>query len=105
MTRRQLEKFVRSFRHGILGGKRDATHMCAAICWPLSPLLQAEGVKNSVREGLVKFGRGLGECNHFWIELEDGTVVDPTADQFNRVMGIKLPAVYIGTPERIHTLA
>jgi hypothetical protein len=33
------------------------------------------------------------EREHFWLEMDDGTVIDPTADQFP---GLDLPPVYIG---------
>ncbi len=35
-------------------------------------------------------GTKEGEWNHFWLQSKDGTVVDPTADQFGG------PAVYVG---------
>jgi len=53
--------------------------------------------------------RGLPEMNHYWLELPDGQVLDPTADQFNDEDGFEhlrpLPPVYIGKPLDIHRAA
>jgi hypothetical protein len=70
--------------------------MCAAVCWPLSTLLEVSGIPNRCVEG------DLGECNHIWIELNDGRVLDPTADQFNYFPGQNMPPVYLGPPTAIH---
>lgn len=101
MTDKQLIKFVNSFRYGIVG-RRRSQFMCFAVCAPLAPLLRLSGVEAVMREGLVKFP--IGEGNHFWIELEDGRVIDPTADQFNEILGLNLPKIYLGSPTKIiHT--
>lgn len=100
MTDAKLIKFVTGFRSGICG-RGGSEYMCFAVCAPLVTLLNMNGVKSSLRDGVVKFE--IGEINHYWIELEDGRVVDPTADQFNRILLEKLPKVYLGAPvERIH---
>lgn len=41
-------------------------------------------------------GACLGN-HHWWIELEDGTVVDATASQFSHANGRPLPEVYVGS--------
>jgi hypothetical protein len=100
MTDAKLIKFVSSFRRGIVGlGKSH--FMCFAVCAPLSTLLEMNGVRNNMRDGLIKFE--MGYCNHYWLELSDGRVVDPTADQFNHVFGQQMPKVYLGPPvEHLH---
>lgn len=100
MTDAKLLKFVNGFRYGIVGRKRS-DFMCFAVCAPLVTLLNMHGVASTLREGIVKFE--IGEINHFWIELADGRVLDPTGDQFNRILLEKLPKVYLGAPvPRIH---
>lgn len=100
MTDKKLIKYAASFRRGILG-RRNSTFMCFAVCAPLVTLLNMEGVKSELREGDIKLD--LGSCNHFWIELSDGRVLDPTADQLTSRFGASLPKVYLGAPTKFHT--
>ncbi len=76
MTDKQLLRCATQFRKGLIG-KGGSYMCCGMISWPLAALLGASGVKCRTVEG------DLGHCNHIWIELEDGRVLDPTADQFN----------------------
>lgn len=71
---------------------------CFALSAPMSGLLEVYGVQNKLIEGR------FGDCNHFWIELSDGRVLDPTADQFNHHnhSDAPLPPVYLGPPASIH---
>lgn len=96
MTDKQLVKFVNSFRYGIVG-RRRSDYMCFAVCAPLVTLLEVSGVSATLKEGMVKYK--IGQCNHYWIELTDGRVVDPTADQFNEILGKSFPKVYLGMPD------
>lgn len=73
MTDKQLLRVATQFRKGMLGN-RSSEYMCAMVSWPLAALLGAQGVKCRTVEG------DLGECNHVWIELADGRVLDPTAN-------------------------
>ena len=96
MTDKQLIKHASEFRKGILG-KKNSYMMCFAVCAPLVPYLyQADGIRSRLVEG------SFGDCNHFWIELEDGRVLDPTADQFNGHCTTTFPLVYLGQPTEIH---
>lgn len=95
MTDAELVEFATEFRESILDGS-PSSWMCAAICWPLSTLLEMSGVPNRVIE------TDLGGMNHFWLKLADGRVLDPTADQFNRIGADKLPPVYLGERRLIH---
>lgn len=95
MNDAQLIRFAADFRRGILG--RDGSDsMCFAVCAPLVTLLNMSGVEATLKEGTVKLF-SIGHGNHFWIELADGRVLDPTADQFNRIRKAKLPKVYLGS--------
>jgi len=91
----ELVEFAKEFREGILDG-RKSNFMCAVISWPLCGLLNFHGVKCQTVEG------DLGEMNHVWIELEDGRVLDPTADQFNELFSLNHPPVYLGERLAFH---
>lgn len=98
MTDDEIIEFASDFREGILDG-RPSAWMCAMVCWPLSTLLEMNGVPNRAVES------DLGHMNHFWLLLDDGRALDPTADQFNAMFpGMKMPAVYLGPPADIHPL-
>lgn len=91
MTDRQLIKFVKQFRKGILGGG-ESVFMCFAICAPLVTLLKMHGVQAELVKG------DLGLCNHYWLRLPDGRVLDPTLDQFDNTQ----PPVYLGEETEWH---
>lgn len=92
-------KFAKSFRHGMIG-RKAGDYACFMICAPLAPLLRHHGVKAEVRDGWIQLD--IGSMNHFWISLPDGRVLDPTAEQFNKHLGLSLPRVYLGEPTKIH---
>lgn len=94
-TDKRIIRFATEFREGILDGT-PSWMMCAAVSWPLAGLLNASGLKCETVE------TDLGECNHIWIRLEDGRVLDPTADQFNELFGYDYPPVYLGPPIKLH---
>lgn len=98
MSDAEIIKFATEFRAGILGG-HPSEWMCFAVCAPLAGLLQFHGVEVDMAEG------DLGHCNHVWIKLADGRVLDPTADQFNQMFGLDHPPVYLGAPLVIHPQA
>ena len=92
-----LKKICRGFRKGIIGGN-GSFMQCAKVSWALQGYLSfALKIKTKVCEGDV------GDGNHVWLELQDGRVIDCTADQFNYGKR-KYPAVYIGEPLDIHGL-
>lgn len=88
-------QFTIEFRAAILGGG-DSARMCAAISGPLCAALTVQGVSCRLLES------DLGECNHVFIQLNDGQVLDPTADQFNSRSQDSLPEVYLGQKTWIH---
>lgn len=86
------------FREGILNG-RLSKGFCLAICLPLWAWLKSLGGQKRARLVELHFyyldRYGNDETtNHFLIELEDGRVLDPTADQFER--SPKFPKIYLG---------
>ncbi len=93
-----LLQFVSEFRASIIGDN-DSAWMCAAISGPLCAALEVKGVSSQLMES------DLGECNHVFIQLHDGRILDPTADQFNWCSASPLPGVYLGPEAIIHTNA
>jgi hypothetical protein len=81
----ELRKIVTQFRRGLLG-KRSSKDMCYAVCLPLQGFLAVLGYETELVEGEL-----YDEQSHFWLKLRDGTIIDPTADQFGIGDG-----VYIG---------
>lgn len=95
MTDAEIVTMATEFRKGLLGRQRPKG-MCFVVCAPLSSYLALSGVENEVVES------DLGWCNHVWIRLADGRVLDPTADQFNGKTDQVMPAVYLGPPTDLH---
>ena len=97
MNDKQLLRCATQFRKGMLG-KGDSHMKCFMVSAPLVGLLRAHGAQAALVEGKV------GYCNHFWLSLPDGRVLDPTADQFNHLEhpDAPLPPVYLGPPTAIH---
>lgn len=93
-TDKNLKVICMEFRKGICGRKKS-NGMCAKVSWALQGYLSFLGLQTRVRIGDV------GQWNHFWLELPNGTVIDATADQFSTEKK-KYPAVYIGKPLKIH---
>ncbi|KQT59997.1 hypothetical protein ASG52_19930 [Methylobacterium sp. Leaf456] len=98
MDDKQLVWFASEFREGILDGGSPRM-MCWAVSAPLEALLRMYGVETELAES------DLGECNHFFLRLPDGRVLDPTADQFNYVRSEAMPPVYLGPPVDLHGVA
>ena len=98
MTDQELTSYATKFRSAILRAGPSAW-MCAAISAPLCAALAALDVPSRLLES------DLGDCNHVFLQLTDGRVLDPTADQFNWCSHAPLPPVYLGWPETIHQRA
>jgi hypothetical protein len=92
----ELLKLAADFRNGLLEG-RSSTAMCFAVCAPLDGFLHFNNYRTRLVVGEVAVPgdpRGM-LCEHYWLELEDGRILDPTADQFTTPTN-PMPAVYIG---------
>lgn len=61
---------------------------------PLQSYLSFLKVESKLIEGFVTIGEAI--TNHYWIELPDGRIIDPTADQFNEIKKQDMPKVYLG---------
>jgi hypothetical protein len=96
-----LIEVAQGFRDGILDG-RASDFACAMICYPLAGYLSAlHGIECEVLE--TKAVRAnYGTCNHVWLRLPDGRVLDPSADQFNVRGRKRMPPVYLGPPTALH---
>lgn len=93
----ELKKIVTEFREGILSGAPSA-FMCMAVCVPMESYLSMCGYPVSMVHGTVDLPDY--DMDHVWLELPDGTIVDPTADQFSE---LNLPPVYIGVLPAAYT--
>jgi hypothetical protein len=96
-NRINLRRFALEFRQGVLGDL-DSAFMCGAVCYPLASLLQLQGIEVKVMYGVVSHVNCY--CYHVWLKLPDGRVLDPTADQFCRPNGRRMPRVYLGNKPR-----
>lgn len=85
MTDKKLLRIVKSFRHGILG-RKESDFMCFAVSSPLQAYLQHEfDLRTRLVSGYLKIETKPGrfmEPEHFWLELPDKRIIDPTRDQF-----------------------
>lgn len=95
MTERELRKVANDFVKGF--GKVER------MCYLLSPALQGYlhttfGIKTKLIQGIVIFDKAYH--GHYWLELENGKILDPTAGQFQNPMTLK---VFLGKqPENYH---
>lgn len=90
-----LLTYAQDFRESVLQGC-SSQRMCVALSAPLHAAFRARGTASEL---LIT---DLGECEHVFLRLADGQVLDPTADQFNSFSREKLPGVYVGRPASIH---
>jgi hypothetical protein len=90
-----LLTYAREFREAVLQGD-SSERMCVALSAPLHAALQVRCTPTQL------VASDLGECEHIFLQLADGRVLDPTADQFNWCSRQKLPGVYLGAPSFIH---
>jgi len=82
------------FRNGLLVDQ-SSEFMCMAVCLPLHGYLEFMGHKTTLIHGWADCGDY--DMDHVWLQLEDGRILDPTADQFPPMKdGTKLPPVYVG---------
>lgn len=84
VTLEELQQYAFDFREGMLEGK-SSQYMCRAVCAPLQSLLEVMEIPCRLTELLFH------HVNHYVIELPDGNIIDPTADQFG------LEKVYVGS--------
>jgi hypothetical protein len=95
MTDREILKIAREMRSGLLENTKPAG-MCFVVSAALGGYLSMLGLDCR----LIK--RDFGFTNHVWLELPDGRVLDPTADQFNKRLRNKFPKIYLGELPKIY---
>lgn len=94
MKDRELISLCLKFRNGVLG-KKSSWGQCYVVAAPLQGYLNILLNKTyELQLGYVTIGCDI--TNHYWLELGDGRILDPTADQFNDVLGKTMPKIYIG---------
>lgn len=84
-----------AFRRAALQGS-SSSRMCAALSAPLYAALRLLGVECGLEES------HLQQCNHVFLRLADGRVLDVTADQFTMGGNDAFAAVYLGPRRGIH---
>lgn len=100
MNHLEIATYSTMFRRGLLQGS-DSDRMCAALAGPLCAALLVLGEKARCMESVLVGDSHVS--NHVFIELEDGLVLDPTADQFNgELAGAAFDEIYLGRPAVIH---
>lgn len=87
--------YAREFRKAILQGA-SSDRMCVALSAPLHAAFRVLDIPSQFVVSDV------GACEHVFLLLADGQVLDPTADQFNWSSRENLPSVYLGAPALIH---
>lgn len=86
----QIMRIARATRDRITLGGRSSGY-CAVVCVPLAVYLTSRGVS------AVDIHGAVGEWQHTWIALENGRILDPTADQFNsKQYAARMPQIYLG---------
>ena len=93
MTDKNILKITRQFAKGIIGNNKPDM-MCFAITFPLQSYLSLCGLNTQLIEGKIHFEKVI--CNHYWLKLSDNRILDPTASQFNKPDGTKMPTIYLG---------
>ncbi len=90
-----LRQMVAGFSNGIIG-RGKSTGMCFMVCVALQGYLEFAGYPCRLIKGEID-----GEVEHYWLELPDGKIIDPTTDQFNyRFKNKRLSRPYIGARPR-----
>ncbi len=89
----KLQTLVKNFKNEIIDDKESVRHKCFCISYPLSLYLHINGYHNSLKGGC--FPATTQPINHTWIELNNGTIVDATIEQFSEYLSVKkLPLIF-----------
>jgi hypothetical protein len=90
MTKAQLQKAKRIAKEVRLFslGKKPSRGACFALSLRVSAALAEAGIPTTLDTTYV--GDSSGRTDHWFLRLEDGQIVDATADQFGG------PKVYVG---------
>ena len=85
----KLVKLVADFSNPIIA--REVEGKCFMVCSVLQPYLEWCGIYCRLIQGEVTTDKAW--YGHYWIELFDGRIIDPTASQLE---GLNLPQTYLG---------
>lgn len=89
LFRYKLIKIAKDFRDGLLDEKKS-NGMCYMVCAALAGYLNFEGYHTELMNGEIE------GSEHYWIVIDGGIIIDPTADQFTKPDGSDMPPVYVG---------
>ena len=95
MNKRQIKAACTGMTEGFIAKHESSVGWCAKVSWAVQGYLSFLGVKTTVYESFV------GDWNHVYLMMDDGTVIDCTADQFNRGRR-KNSRIHVGKPLSIH---
>lgn len=94
MNQREIKRQATAFVKGLLGGDSPGG-MCYAVSAALQGYLSFAGVQCGLEKCWIA-DRKSGHWQHYYLRLPNGRILDPTASQFNRMLGRQMPLVYIG---------
>lgn len=109
----ELSELSKEFCSGLLNGK-STDDQCFIACAPLVSFLDYSGYNVELMIGQFLLNKDFVDSmkdderkqllieqsyqvNHFWIEIDNNMILDPTADQLHRLYGLpKLKANFVG---------
>lgn len=94
MTDRTLLRLANEFILGLLNGDKP-NGMCFFASASLQGYLYFYKIETEMQECEVNINADKF-WNHYYLKLEDGRILDPTASQFNEELNLNMPLVYLG---------
>lgn len=94
MKNEEIIEIATDFTRGIIQ-ENKSNGMCFFCCIMLQGYLKFLGAADwKIVEGEIE--QGSETWNHYWLQLEDGTIFDPTSDQFKKPNGKQMQEFYCG---------
>ena len=94
LSQQDLKQIAKEFTDGLLN-ERATTDMCYAVCSPLQSYLDMFDIDCKLVKGDFLIKDVIIE--HYWIEMDDNSILDPTADQLSKQYDLpELPMIFIG---------
>jgi hypothetical protein len=91
--RKHILRIATGFTKGMLG-KGKPNGMCFAVSTALQGYLMFSGYESELKEcDVIKNDETY---NHFYLQFKEGTILDATASQFNEILGLEMPLIYLG---------
>ena len=91
--RKHILRIATGFTKGMLG-KGKPNGMCFAVSTALQCYLMFCGYESELKECEIDTGNAVS--NHFYLQFKEGTILDATASQFNEILGLEMPLIYLG---------